>query len=220
MPGIKQTKIHDILSVVDNVFSEAELDIVDAYFSSYTDWGLGYDEMDYGASTATLCRSLKWDQWVGKHTIFADIDVMMRQRLGDFGIDVPLFSRCLINNFKFGDSPMFHKDAPGNPKSQTFMIYPNKVWDKNWGGFTAFADDDDEVVAVAAPRPGRIAIFAGNVSHTGVAPTKIHKGYGRFSIAYQDPDGFPLAGERRTVNPIDIAKTSNPAAYDNPTRLF
>lgn len=204
---MKIKKITDYLTIVDDLFTEDEVEKLDKWFAQYTMWGLGYDEMDYGASTATLCRSLKWDQWVGYHKILDDAQRIMRERLND-DIPVPLFSRCLINNFKFGDSPMFHKDSPNNPKGQTFMVYPNKVWNKNWGGFTAFADDDGDIICAAAPRPGRIVIFPGNMAHSGVAPTKVHQGYGRFSIAYQDPEGFPSQEDLKHVQPADIEKTS------------
>ena len=218
---MKIKKIIDKLTVVDELYTDKEIEIMDNWFGSYTMWGLGYDELDYGASTATLCRSLKWDQWVGYHHMLDDMQNIMRERLGEKGIDVPYFGRCLINNFKFGDTPLFHKDAPGTPNSQTFMVYPNRCWNKNWGGFTAFADNDDDVIAVAAPKPGRIAIFPGDVSHTGVAPTKVHQGYGRFSVAFQDPDGFPKPEDRKTVKPEDVEKTSLVAHYgDTHSRLL
>lgn len=202
------------VTFVDGLFTESEINRMDQYFSEYTLWGLGYDELDYGASTATLCRSLKWDQWVGVHRIFNDIQLLMTKRLHQSTeIKVPLFSRCLINNFKFGDSPMFHRDSPSNPEGRTFMVYPNKVWDHNWGGYTVFADEDLDVINVAAPKPGRIVIFPGKILHAGVAPTKIHKGYGRFSIAYQDPLGNPKQEDLKHCKPEDINKTSMVEIY-------
>ena len=208
------------ITIVDDLYSEQELDIMDRYFGSYTYWGLGYDMNEYGASSATLCRSLKWDQWVGLHAILDDIRWIMSRRLERLDIKTPLFSRCLINNFKFGDSPMFHKDTPGNPDGQTFMVYPNKAWDLNWGGYTAFADEEDDVIACVNPKPGRIVIFPGEINHSGVAPTKVHKGYGRFSIAYQDPLAYPKQEDLKHVKPEDIEKTSFVKVFgDNHYRL-
>lgn len=209
------------LTIIDDLFTERELERMDAWFASYTHWGLGYDMQDYGASSATLCRSLKWDMWVGYHAILDDIQNLMRERIeAETDIKVPYFQRCLINNFKFGDSPMFHKDSPTNDDSRTFMVYPNKVWDLNWGGYTAFADEDDNVVACANPKPGRVVIFRGNLNHCGVAPTKVHKGYGRYSIAYQDPEQTYDKSLLKASNQADINKISQPELYPDFHRLI
>jgi hypothetical protein len=144
----------------------------------------------------------------------------MLERLLQVGIETPLFSRCLLNNFKFGDSPLYHKDSPGNPKGLTYMVYPNKIWNYNWAGETKFADDNQNVIDCVNPKPGRVVIFPGNIDHCGIAPTKIHEGYGRFSIAFQDPLGFPKSEERRKVQPEDIENTSFVTIYgDNFKRL-
>ena len=73
------------------------------------------------------------------------------------------------------------------------MVYPNKVWDLNWGGYTAFGWGSEDADWVALPKPGRVVLFPGNINHCGIAPTKIHEGYGRFSMAYQDAnDNAPV----------------------------
>ena len=198
----------DNLILIDDVFTDKEKETMDDWFAQYTMWGLGYDMQEYGASSATLCRSLKYNQWVGYHHILDDIQNIMRERIeAETDIKVPLFQRCLINNFKFGDSPMFHKDAPGTPESKTFMVYPNMHWERNWAGYTVFADDNGEVIDVAYPQPGRVVIFSGDLDHCGVAPTKVHKGYGRFSIAYQDPSDNGGV-DRQGCSEEDIEKTS------------
>lgn len=204
-----------VCTVVDGVFSDSQLEVMDNYFASYPFWGLGYDMQEYGAKSATLCKSLKYEQWVGFHGIIQDINDIMTKRLAELDIKTPLFPRALMNNFKFGDSPMYHKDSPNNPDGLTYMVYPNKCWDYNWGGETKFADKDHNVIDCVNPKPGRIVIFPGEVDHAGIAPTKIHEGYGRFSIAYQDPLGFPKSEERKTVKPEDIETTSMVSLYGN-----
>lgn len=203
------------LTIIDDVFTSREIETMDNWFAQYTMWGLGYDSQDYGASSATLCRSLKFNQWVGYHAILGDICERMSERIeAETDIKVPLFQRCLINNFKFGDSPMFHKDS-STPLGRTFMVYPNMTWDKNWGGYTVFADESGEVIDVAWPKPGRVAIFAGNLDHSGVAPTKVHKGFGRYSIAYQDPSEDGTGSDRRGCDEADVEKTSLVSQYGN-----
>lgn len=216
---IKEWKTGPV-TVYDNVFQNREIQIMDQWFGSYTHWGLGYDMAEYGAASATLGRSLKWDQWCGLHKIIDDAQVIMRRRLIDYGADVPLFHRAFINNFKFGDSPLFHPDG-SNPKGMTYMVYPNMSWDLNWGGYTAFADDDDNVIAAVNPKPGRVVAFPCNVNHCGVAPTKVHKGYGRFSIAYQSPDFTTDPSDLVPCQPKDIESTSMVSIYgDNFSRLL
>lgn len=207
------------LTIVDGLFTSNELDKMDKYMASFHNWGLGYDSGDYGASSATLCKSLKWDMWKGLYGIIQDIDDRMRERLPAVGITVPYFHRCLLNNFKVGDHPCYHKDSPRNDGSQTFMVYPNKVWELNWGGVTTFADDNDNVIAAANPKPGRIVIFNGNINHCGVSPTKYHQGYGRFSMAFQSK-GPGLAEERTRCKPEDVIRETMVDYYgDNYKRL-
>jgi hypothetical protein len=195
------------VTVYDGVFQDNEIHRMDEWFSAYTHWGLGFDKQEYGAASATLGRSLKWDQWVGLHKIIDDCQVIMRRRLIGEGVSMPLFHRAFINNFKFGDSPMFHPDG-NNPKGMTYMVYPNVNWDLNWGGHTAFADDNENVIAAVNPKPGRIVAFPVNVNHCGIAPTKVHRGFGRFSIAFQSPDFTTDPNDLRPCHPDDIEKTS------------
>ena len=209
------------VTVIDGIFTSRELDRMDSWFGSYTFWGLGHDEKGHGASYSSLCRSLKWDQWVGVHAIINDIMQIMTDRIhAETDIKVPYFHRCLINNFRVGDSPMFHKDSPNNDNGRTFMVYPNKVWNLNWGGYTVFADENNNVIDVSNPYPGRVVIFNGNISHCGLPPARGHQGPGRYSIAYQDPLGTTDPSQRRGCKPEDIEKTSFVSIYgDDFSRL-
>jgi len=202
------------ITIIDDLFTNQELEKLDSWFTHYTMWGLGHDQKEYSSSLSSLCRSLKWDQWVGVHAILNDVCDIMTERIhANTDIKVPYFHRCLINCFRFGDSPMFHPDSPNNPKGRTFMVYPNKVWDLNWGGYTVFADENNNVYDVANPKPGRIVIFDGHILHSGVAPTRVHQGKGRFSIAYQDPEGTTDPSTRKRCKPEDIERTSFASVY-------
>ena len=205
------------VKIFDDIFRKDEIEKMDNWFAGFTSWGLGYDMQEYGASSATLCRSLQWDMWKGIFHILEDTHMLARNRFkSQYDIDIPYFQRCLINNFKFGDSPMFHKDAPSNDKALTMMVYPNSTWDINWGGYTAFADEDDNALWIVNPKPGRVVLFPGNLNHAGVAPTKVHKGYGRFSMAYQDAsEKAPVMdpADLTPSRPEDIKKASMEEYY-------
>jgi Rps23 Pro-64 3,4-dihydroxylase Tpa1-like proline 4-hydroxylase len=204
------------ITIVDGLFTRAEIEKLDTWFQHYNFWGLGHDQEKYSSSYSSLCRSLKWDQWVGVHAILGDVCDIMTDRLSKLSdIKVPYFHRCLINCFKPGDSPMFHPDSPSNSNGRTFMVYPNKAWELNWGGYTVFADKEGNVYDVANPKPGRIVIFDGSIEHCGVAPTRAHQGKGRYSIAYQDPEGTYDPSKRKSCKPEDIEKTSFESIYGN-----
>lgn len=209
-----------VVTVVDGVFTEEEIQSMDAWFSKYLHWGLGSDNPKQGAAYTTLCRSLKWDQWIGLHALLGDVAQILKYRIErNTDIKVPFFHRCLINNFRVGDSPQFHQDS-NDPKGKTFMVYPNMVWQLNWGGYTVFADKDGNVVDVSNPKPGRVVIFDSEVKHCGIAPAKGHQGPGRYSIAYQDPLGTYDSSLRTRCKPEDIEKTSFVSIYgDNYMRL-
>tara|TARA_R110000772_G_scaffold107704_1_gene210291 strand:- start:11939 stop:12574 length:636 start_codon:yes stop_codon:yes gene_type:complete len=194
------------LTIFDGVYTDREIHRMNEWFGTYQHWGLGYDMVEYGAASATLCKSLKWDMWSGMHIMLDDMQNLMRERLDSY-IDVPYFHRCLMNNFKFGDSPMFHKDAKAE-EAMTFIIYPNYKWELNWGGYTAFADDDDNVIAAINPKPGRVIAFPSRINHSGVSPTKVHEGFGRFSVAFQDPNGTSDPSTRTPSMPKDILENT------------
>jgi hypothetical protein len=205
------------LKIYDGLLNEREIEHIDAWFASYLRWGLGYDMQEYGAASATLCRSLQWDMWRGYHGIVDDIHRILRYRLKkEFDVDVPYFQRCLLNNFKFGDSPMFHPDAPSNPRALTMMVFPNMTWDTNWGGETKFQDDNGNTLWCVNPIPGRVILFPGMTLHSGVSPTKVHKGYGRFSLAYQDANEDAPVFDKNLLKPSaehDIIKASEENIY-------
>lgn len=214
------SKQNEYITVYDEVFDGRELHIMDAWFAQYLQWGLGYDNAseEQGASSATLCRSLKWDMWGGYHALLDDIQNLVRERLKEnFDVTVPYFSRCLINNFRVGDCPMFHQDNPTDNGSMTYMVYPNKVWQLNWGGCTLFAKDGIVVDAIN-PAPGRVIAFPGILNHCGQAPTKYHQGYGRFSIAYQSTGFCTDKSELKASAPKDVEQCHLLKYYGNDYR--
>ena len=205
------------LRIYDGLLSDQEIEFIDQFFAGYLRWGLGYDMQEYGANSATLCRSLQWDMWKGYHGIVDDIHIILRYRLKKtFGVDIPYFQRCLLNNFKFGDSPLFHPDAPSNRQALTMMVFPNMTWDKNWGGETKFQDENGNTLWCVNPIPGRVILFPGITDHSGCAPTKIHKGYGRYSLAYQDANEEAPVFDRKLLKPSakkDIIRASEEDIY-------
>jgi hypothetical protein len=179
------------VKVIDGVFTDSELGTIDSWFSTYSGWAFSRDGKHTRAITSTLGQFIWHDQWKGQYSIFQDMKNILDERLnyGHTGThSVPLFERAFVNCFRMGDTSQFHTDSK-LPTSVTYIIYTNRVWDISWGAPTMFADDQNEIIDCVTPKPGRLIIFPGNVKHVGIAPTRLHQGYGRFSVAFQDPYG-------------------------------
>jgi SM-20-related protein len=54
----------------------------------------------------------------------------------------------------------------------TCLYYANAVWEPQWQGETVFYDDGGDPCHVVAPRPGRIAVFDGGITHRGGVPSR------------------------------------------------
>jgi hypothetical protein len=49
--------------------------------------------------------------------------------------------RAYVNNFRRGDHPAAHRDAPLGSRHLTALVYANSVWKRDWGGETMFYDE-------------------------------------------------------------------------------
>ena len=65
-----------------------------------------------------------------------------------------------------------HRDA-ARPGDVTALLFANAVWKPEWGGELLFFDDHHDAIACVSPRPGRVAIFPGQMLHTGTPPTRV-----------------------------------------------
>jgi hypothetical protein len=54
----------------------------------------------------------------------------------------------------------------------TCLYYANAVWEGHWQGETVFYDDRGDPCHVVAPRPGRVAVFDGGITHRGGVPSR------------------------------------------------
>ncbi|VVP68218.1 hypothetical protein PS910_00332 [Pseudomonas fluorescens] len=76
------------------------------------------------------------------------------------------------NGQSFGqDSPIHRDNLPSEP-GQTAVLFCNDYWATTWGGELLFCNDaKTDVSAAVLPKPGRIAIFNGEVPHRAKSPT-------------------------------------------------
>ncbi|MBA1193328.1 2OG-Fe(II) oxygenase [Pseudomonas entomophila] len=76
------------------------------------------------------------------------------------------------NGQSFGqDSPIHRDNLPSEP-GQTAVLFCNGYWATTWGGELVFCNDaKTDVSAAVLPKPGRIAIFNGEMPHRAKSPT-------------------------------------------------
>lgn len=81
--------------------------------------------------------------------------------------------RSYVNANFYGDMLFTHTDCLPGSDELTALWYLCTVWDHEWGGETLFFDSRNDARAVVSPRPGRLAIFNGNLTHAGRPPSRI-----------------------------------------------
>jgi Rps23 Pro-64 3,4-dihydroxylase Tpa1-like proline 4-hydroxylase len=89
-----------------------------------------------------------------------------------FGGGYALF-RCYCNVALFGDMLMTHTDCGPKDEVVTALWYMCAEWNLEWGGETLFFDATGDAVFVVSPRPGRLVVFDGAITHVGRPPNRI-----------------------------------------------
>lgn len=80
--------------------------------------------------------------------------------------------RSYVNVAHYGDMLFSHTDCLPGAGELTALWYICDRWDHEWGGETLFYDDANDVRAAVTPRPGRLAIFNGELLHVGRPPNR------------------------------------------------
>ncbi len=81
--------------------------------------------------------------------------------------------RCYCNHAAYGDMLFTHTDAQPNQKGLTALWYIAPEWNVEWGGETLFYDSNMDAEAAVTPKPGRLVIFDGAITHVGRPPNRI-----------------------------------------------
>ncbi len=81
--------------------------------------------------------------------------------------------RAYCNFASYGDMLFTHTDAMPGSKELTALWFMAKEWNLEWGGETLFFNKDEDAEFVASPRPGRLILFDGSISHVGRPPNRI-----------------------------------------------
>ena len=82
-------------------------------------------------------------------------------------------------------------DCLPGPPDLTALAYVCDGWDIEWGGETLFFDAAQEIACAVTPRPGRLVIFDGGITHVGRPPNR---------ICYQPRYTLAIKFQRRDVD--------------------
>ena len=81
--------------------------------------------------------------------------------------------RCYCNHAAYGDMLFTHTDCRPGKQDLTALWFMTTEWDVEWGGETLFFDSSMDAQVAVSPRPGRLVIFDGNITHVGRPPNRI-----------------------------------------------
>lgn len=81
--------------------------------------------------------------------------------------------RAYVNVANYGDMLYSHLDCEPGAGEITALWYISEKWNHEWGGETVFFDDSKDIRAAVLPRPGRLALFNGDILHAGRPPNRI-----------------------------------------------
>jgi hypothetical protein len=77
--------------------------------------------------------------------------------------------RMHCNMHLYGDVQHPHTDLANGV---TAVYFANPHWETNWMGETIFYNDDGEPLYAVLPKPGRLAVFNGEILHRGGVPSR------------------------------------------------
>ena len=80
--------------------------------------------------------------------------------------------RAYVNVAHYGDMLFTHTDCAPGAGEATALWYICERWDHEWGGETVFFDSSRDARAAVSPRPGRLAVFDGELLHVGRPPNR------------------------------------------------
>lgn len=81
--------------------------------------------------------------------------------------------RSYCNYAAYGDMLLTHTDCGPQEQDLTALWYIAPEWNVEWGGETLFYNAQMDAEVVVSPKPGRLVIFDGRITHVGRPPNRI-----------------------------------------------
>ncbi|MGA9851772.1 MAG: 2OG-Fe(II) oxygenase [Gammaproteobacteria bacterium] len=90
-----------------------------------------------------------------------------------FGETAYKIYRCYCNHAAYGDMLFTHTDCLPGAKGLTALWFIAPEWNVEWGGETLFFDSSMDAQVAVSPKPGRLVLFDGTLTHVGRPPNRI-----------------------------------------------
>ena len=151
--------------VLDNIFSQDDLDTLRNFVLENGTYNL--DLSSDSADNVRWVSGYEVDEFVKSH-IWARAKQIVDHVVGrdDY---YPYDVTCnLIRTF---DHPQIHTDSEPLLNEYTLLLYLNPDWKADWHGETSFYEKTGEPFAAVQPHYGRIALFNGEIRHSGHPPS-------------------------------------------------
>jgi hypothetical protein len=169
LAAANQYEQQPIFKVEDNLYDIVSSKNIEEYFEKVS-W-----QFD-GKNDTELSR--KWDY---RLTFKNDIEKKFLEISNDFLKKCflsPIFKleRAYVSANTYGFMGEYHQDDGAKEFNEvvTIMYYLNSFWSLDFGGETFFLNQKkDEVIHAITPKPGRMVIFDGSISHSPRPLTKI-----------------------------------------------
>lgn len=164
-----------MIKVKDDIIDSKLLDKALAYINT-ANWSYGWPsntDMPYGHWNADFTHTTKNNPTDVSSRVPAALLPIWEQVNNEFFGGQAKLVRCYANRHTFGTEGYIHTDTQ-RKEDQTCVVYMDKVWEPDWGGETAFYDENiTEIVKATLPKFGRIVVFAGDIPHCAKPVSRI-----------------------------------------------
>lgn len=167
-------------SQIDDYLPTDQLSAVQDFFQTNVFWTYGWpsnkDKTPFGHWNHDFLQTHRTNQEDHEHLLLANPDLApilaLWLKLKEEHLRGHSLVRCYANAHTFGVEGYPHVDSrkPGN---YTTIFYVNPMWKPEWAGETVFLNDMGDIANAVLPKPGRIVMFDGRVTHAARALSRI-----------------------------------------------
>lgn len=171
----------DKFAISDNYFENSgELNSLQSFFQSQVLWTFGWqsskDKTPFGHWNHDFLKTNRHNQDNKQAELLENTALQplhgVWQKLKATHLQGHALVRCYANAHTFGVEGYPHVDSrkPGN---YTTIFYLNPIWKPEWAGETVFMNDMGDIAHAVLPKPGRMVLFDGRITHAARAVTRI-----------------------------------------------
>jgi Rps23 Pro-64 3,4-dihydroxylase Tpa1-like proline 4-hydroxylase len=169
--------------VIDNAIDvKIAQDLFD-YIHEYAAWGLNSHEAknadDKINDNVPFIHAFNPNLFAYSPLWAEHLEVCLRSFWGDGYVPYD----CSVNNLRFGDNPLDHRDSFDSEIGDvTMLLYLNPTWNISHAGETVFFSEANEIKFSILPKFCRIVLFDSYINHIARPPTRLFHGT-RYTLA-------------------------------------